>query len=58
MLILAEGLPKDLKGYELEKKSGGLIKKLILLIIVALVLMYFFKREWFNMVIDYVTGFF
>ena len=56
---MAEGnVPRDLKGFRLEREGGGLIKRLIILIIIALVLMYFFKKDWFDMIINYVTGFF
>ena len=58
MLCLVE-LPNNLKGYKLEKETGpGLIKKLIILIIIALILMYFFKRPWFNLVVNYVQNLF
>ena len=54
-----EELPKDLKGFKLEKEGGfGLIKKLIILIMVVLVVLYFFKRDWFNLIINSVTGLF
>ena len=52
-------LPSNLRGYRLEKETGSsIIKKLIILIILALVLMYFFKRPWFDLVINYVKNIF
>tara|TARA_Y100000034_G_C6683975_1_gene300798 strand:- start:160 stop:333 length:174 start_codon:yes stop_codon:yes gene_type:complete len=57
--LAEEELPKDLKGFKLEKEGGfGLIKKLIILIMVVLVVLYFFKRDWFNLIINSVTGLF
>jgi hypothetical protein len=56
---MSEEVPKDLKGFKLEKEGGmGLIKKVILIIVIALALMYFFKPEWFDMVVSFVTGLF
>jgi flagellar biogenesis protein FliO len=59
--LAKEEASKDLKGFHLEKDGGGIIgiiKKLIVLILIILVLTYFFKRDWFNLIIDSVRGFF
>lgn len=51
-------MPKNLGGYHLEKERGGFFKRLIFVIIVALILLYLFKRQWFDVIVDYIIGLF
>jgi len=49
------------KREEYKKEGGslfGAIKKIIIIAIVAMALMYFFKRPWFEMVMDYIANLF
>jgi len=57
--LAGNSIPSNLKGYGLRRTGGGSIfKKIIFLIIIALVLMYFFKRDLFNMIANYVLDLF
>jgi len=57
--LTEKGMPSNLRGYTLEKEGGmGIIKKLILIIVVVLVLLYFFKRVWFDLIVNYVLNLF
>jgi len=54
-------IPLNLRGYTLKRVHGGIfviLKRLILVAVIAIILMYFFKREWFNIIVSYIKNLF